>query len=228
MTNWIKKYFETIIAVSNFVIAIVAIIGLISGIVAYGYYKKANELSFYNIMESSDNKIYDIALENNKPYLLRVMYFSPPENISPRMRANLYFLALFDKDIPIKWRTIPELIGYYHNNLKIIRTNDGQRVTEAILEFERILSICQEVLKYEKDKTLTDSNWKRYVTAYIDDYGGNPYFLAAIHLDHAYGYIDKAFSAYLLDRLKNNPVVKDIYPEMLLPNWLDEYGKGII
>ena len=228
MKNWFKGNADLINAIANIVIAIVAVVGFAAGVHAWRYYKEANEIAFNNVFESADNKVHDIALENNKPYLLRILYYNPPNNLPSRERANLYYQSLFDKDVSIKWITVPELLIYYHNNKNAIRTDEGKRVTEAILMFERILSLSQGVLNYSNNDMIVSGGWEKYVKAYLDDFADNPYFLAAIHLDHVYGYIDKSFSKFLVNRFINNPMVREIYPEMFMSDWLNKHGKKII
>jgi hypothetical protein len=212
--------------ISNVVIAIVTSIGLVSGFFAYLTYKNANAISLSNILETSDNRIYDIALDKDKPYLLRIFYYTPPTNLPPSMQAEKCFNSLFEHDKKLRWKTVPELCRTYMCNVDLLRSDEGKRVMEAILEFEKILGICQTVNGKISRKMLKDTEWPDYVDGYIKDFGENPLFLAAIHIDLVYGYIDKRLSSYLCAKLKDRPVVKIIYPEMSNPDWIKMHGKG--
>jgi hypothetical protein len=226
LSNWFKNHRDNIAAISNLVIAIVAILGFIAAIFAYQFYKDANRISLSNTLEASDNEIYNMAVANNKPYLLRTMYCSPPDIISsPRGKAEYCFQSLFDKNVKIEWETVPGLVSLYTQNKKM-RTEEGKRVTEAILAFEKVLAICETVNNKKEANMLNGGVWKGYTDACIDDYGNNPLFLAAIHIDHHLGYIDKKFSEYLKSRLKDNSIVKSIYPEMIQLEWINKNGKG--
>lgn len=212
--------------ISNIVIAIVTTIGLISGFFVYSTYRKANAISLSNTLESSDNRIYDIAIDRDKQYLLRLFYYTAPSDLPPMVQAEMYFNSLFEKNDKLRWKTVPELCKIYLGDIDLMRSDEGKRVIEAILEFEKILAICQTVKRDISKKMLKDTDWPGYVDGYINDFGEKPLFLAAIHIDYVYGYIDKKFSGYLRKELKDRPVVKAIYPEMGRPNWIDMHGKG--
>jgi len=220
------KVSDAISAGANVLIAIVTLIALISGWYAYSFYREANAISLTSILESADNKIYDLALEHDKPYLIRMLYFEPPEGLSPTKRAEAAFLSLFEKDVPIKWKNVHDITTIYIKNKEMLRTDEGKRVVEAIISFERVISICQRVYVKSTSKLLKNTDWVCYAKAYIKDYEENPLFLTAIHLNHAYGYYEKEFFVQLVKEYKNSEVVKALYPEMLQPGWIEKYGHG--
>ena len=215
---------ENILAASSAVIAIVAVLSFLGAFHAYKYYENSNRVSLSNALEMDDNEIYRIAMEN-KPYLLRTMYAIPPQGLSAKDKAIYYFQALFDEDIkPVKWKTVPELLQVYTKN-EMMRTNEGKRVIESILVFEKVLFLTESVFKERDSNILKNTIWPGYTEGYIQDFGSNPFFLTAIHMNHCYGYLSADYTKHLKEKLENNPVVKTVYEDMTKPDWVSKRGK---
>lgn len=126
------------------------------------------------------------------------------------------------------WKSVRELYLTLFNGTELSNNSlhDARRAYFHVVDY---LYLAHDAFQARR-KHIFDNHEYQMWAAYIDDLGGNPYFLMTIVDGHERGYMTKAFSDEIWDRFARTPrlrcMAKILYPELAADRGLWSAGWG--